>query len=251
MRRATSVLALILAMSTCAAGRTPAASMVRIPAGTYLPLFAGGGHRTVVPAFRLDIFPVTRSEYAAFISTHPEWKRSAVRTRGYLAEWPGDMTYGVRTDAQRAVTSVPRAAAAAYCSAQGKRLPTLDEWEYAAGASRTRRDGSRDPSFNKLILSLYTRARPALPAYAGSGFMNAFGVNDMLGVVWEWVNEDNHAGKNMRMPDGSPHDLSCVGSANGASDPTNFAAFMRYAYRSGLHAASTGPNLGFRCAAAI
>jgi formylglycine-generating enzyme required for sulfatase activity len=271
MTRTTYTLALVLTLATCAAGRAPdnahdagkapdvavaraaahasTARMARIPAGSYMPLFADGGKRTNVHAFRLDIYPVTRAEYAAFVARHAEWKKSVVRTPGYLSGWTGDVVYGDEEDGRRPVTSVTRAAAAAYCAAQGKRLPTLDEWEYSAGASRTRREGSADPSFRQMILSLYTRARPSQPPLTGSGFMNVFGVGDMHGVVWEWVAEEHHM--NMVMPDGRPHDLTCVGSANGASDPTSFAAFLRYAYRSGLNSSSTGTNLGFRCAGAV
>jgi formylglycine-generating enzyme required for sulfatase activity len=245
MTRRTCSLALILSIATCAAGRVPNRTMATVPDGSYRPLFAEGGRRVVVPAFRMDVLPVTRAEYATFVTSHPEWRRSAVRTKGYLADWRSDITYGSTQEARLPVTSVTRSAAAAYCRAHGKRLPTLDEWEYSAGASMGRRDGSSDPTFRQLILNLYTRTRPLRPAPVGSGFVNAFGIGDMHGLVWEWVAQEHHM---HMMPNGKPHDLTCAGSANGASDPTSFAAFLRYAYRSGLNESSTNPNLGFRCA---
>ena len=44
------------------------------------------------------------------------------------------------------------------------------------------------------------------------------------------------------------HDMTCAGSAQGAADPTDFAAFLRYAFRSGLAGDDAHANLGFRCA---
>ena len=40
--------------------------------------------------------------------------------------------------------------------------------------------------------------------------------------------------------------LYCAGGALGATDTRNYAAFMRYAFRSSLKGNYTVPNLGFR-----
>ena len=44
-------------------------------------------------------------------------------------------------------------AASAYCEAQGARLPTWNEWEYAAAADETRRDARKDPVWRERILA--------------------------------------------------------------------------------------------------
>jgi formylglycine-generating enzyme required for sulfatase activity len=189
----------------------------------------------------LDREPVSERAFARFLATHTEWSRERVAVPGYLA--------GMRNQSAAAhlpVTSVTQAAAAAYCSAQGMRLPSEAEWEYAAGASENMRDGSRDPSFKQKLLALYTRPRGTTRGTIGSTFRNALGVSDMHGLVWEWV-----APEPMQMTMHAHHDLSCAGSANGAHDPADFPAFLRYAYRSGLTSRSVGPNLGFRCAASL
>ena len=194
------------------------ADMVAIPAGSFRPLYDENGS-VRVGAFRLDRYPVTRAQYAAF--------------RG-LASGPA-------ADAAKPVTGITQREAIAYCTARGARLPTETEWEYAAAASRTRRDGRADPAFRQLMLDLAARKRTSEPGKIGSTFRNAYGVYDMHGLVWEWVAPAHHHA-------GGHHDMSCAGSARGATDPSDFAAFMRLAFRSGLTPDMRQPGLGFRCA---
>ncbi len=230
-----------------------AGAMAAIPAGRYLPLY--GSEPVEVGGFELDRYPVTRAEFAAFVRAHPEWRRSAApRARAgaaYLANWRSDSDFGGPSGAGRPVTDVSRPAAEAYCAAQGKRLPTVDEWEYVAGASSERRDASGDARFRQRLLELYTRPRPAQPAAVRSTFRNAFGVWDLHGLVWEWTAAARSAQAHHAMHHHGPapaHDMGCAGSAAGASDTRNYAAFLRYAFRTGLTSTTMLPNLGFRCA---
>lgn len=237
------------------------ATMARIPAGSYQPLYgAVGGGSVAVASFRLDREPVTRGDFLAFVAAHPEWRRGALRPvfagTGYLSGWRGALDAGDATDLRRPVTEVSWFAAKAYCAAAGKRLPTVDEWEYAAAASETSARVGRDPVFIRRILALYT-ARPnngVLPP-VGSGFRNVYGLRDMHGLAWEWtldfndvmVSDDSRASGSAT--GGSDHKLFCASAAIGASDPSNYPAFMRYAFRAGLTGRSTARTLGFRCAA--
>jgi formylglycine-generating enzyme required for sulfatase activity len=160
---------------------------------------------------------------------------------------------------RRPVTGVSWFAARAYCEAQGKRMPTVVEWEYAAAASETKRDASRDPRFSQQVLALYTtRPRPLPPVDAG--IVNVYGVRGLHGLAWEWVEDFRGArgaqgGHDARHPDHShhtvaqKHDQSCAGAAIGAADASNYPAFLRYAIRSGATARTTLSTMGFRCAA--
>jgi formylglycine-generating enzyme required for sulfatase activity len=75
----------------------------------------------------------------------------------------------------------------------------------------------------------------------------------MHGLVWEWVEDFNSAmvtGES-RADSGIERDLFCGSGAASASDFRDYAAFMRYAFRSSLDAKYAVSNLGFRCARSV
>jgi formylglycine-generating enzyme len=225
--------------------------MAVIPQGTYSPLYATkGAERVMVERFALDRELVTRGDFLEFVQRHPEWRKSAVKRaladEGYLSDWTADLSAGGLADLRRPVTSVSRKAALAYCAAKGKRLPTSDEWEHAAAASETRRDAARDKRFISRLIGFYTRRSGTRIPATGIFPPNAYGVRDMHELVWEWTFDT------MRTSHSSHENhLYCASSAIGAADPSNYAAFMRYAIRSGLKDRSTLKTLGFRCAGTL
>jgi formylglycine-generating enzyme required for sulfatase activity len=217
--------------------------MAVIPTGTFSPLYAGkGAARVAVHSFALDREPVTRGEFLEFVRAHRDWRRGSVKQTGYLADWSSDLNAGSATDLLRPVTSVSRRAARAYCEAKGKRLPSAAEWEYVAAANARNRDASRDRGTISRLVAFYT-SRSAVPSTIGSSAKNAYGVRDMHELVWEWTDDMHH-----EMHSGH---MFCASAAIGATDPSNYPAFMRYAVRSALNDKSTLRTLGFRCAAAV
>lgn len=253
-------LALLLGLPLPAwgSGRTPAGERetVRVPAGSYVPLYTRDGGAVRVAAFEIDRHPVTRAEYLEFVRADPRWRRDRVKPvfagAGYLAGWPSALDAGGSAAAERPVTQVSWFAARAFCEAEGKRLPTADEWEYVAAASETERDASRDPDFVRRLLGMYTTRRDPLPPVR-STFRNAFGVWDLHGLVWEWVLDFNNVlvSDDSRGAGGRDHKLYCAAGSVGATDPGNYPAFLRYAFRAGLTGRSTVANLGFRCARSV
>lgn len=227
------------------------ARMASIPAGHYHPLYAEGAAATRVTAFSLDRAPVTRARFLAFARANPVWQRDVDMSASAL---------------QRPVTSVTWSAARAYCAAEGKRLPTTAEWEYVAAADERHRDATRDPAFAQRLVALYTTRPAARVGGAGERFRNVYGVSALHGVVWEWTEDfdrprahDSHelhhadrasgAMRGMKHEAASPtHMLFCASAAIGASNPSDYAAFMRYAFRAGLTRTSAHQMLGFRCA---
>jgi formylglycine-generating enzyme required for sulfatase activity len=141
------------------------------------------------------------------------------------------------------VTEVSWFAARAYCAAAGKRLPTTDEWEFVARADEARLDASRDPVFVSRLLTLYTAAR-------GRSFVNRWGVGGLHGLVWEWTDDFNSllVSDDSRATGGRDHPLFCAAGVIGATDPTNYPAFLRYGLRAALEGRTTTATLGFRCA---
>jgi formylglycine-generating enzyme required for sulfatase activity len=230
-------------------------ALVQIPAGSFRPLFLQQGETEArVAAFELDRHQVTRGEFLDFVRANPQWRRSQVKRifadEHYLADWPGDLDVGDADDARRPVTQVSWFAAKAYCEAQGGRLPTVDEWEYVAAASETERDATRDPVFLQWLLELYTRPAPRPLPRVGTGFRNAYGIEGLHGPVREWVLDfnTNMVSDDSRGVGARDHQLYCAGGAVGATRTDDYAAFLRYTFRSGLNGRSTVDNLGFRCA---
>jgi formylglycine-generating enzyme required for sulfatase activity len=243
--------------------------MVRIAAGSYVPLYtpprasnAGGARmvqrpRVKVAPFMMAVYPVTNGEFLAFVRANPEWRRSRVKPlladRSYLRHWQDDLELGDRAPANSPVVYVSWFAARAFLKSRGQRLPTVDEWEYVAAASESRRDGSRDPAFLERVRRWYGRPTlDPLPS-VGSTFRNAYGIHDMHALIWEWTLDFNSAlvtGES-RADASLERSLYCGSGAAGAAEFEDYASFMRYAYRSSLQARYTVANLGFRGVIAI
>ena len=250
-----SAAAAVLVLQADRADAMMRGEMVRIPAGSYVPLYGNGSNdRTVVSAFRIDRDAVTRAEYLAFVREHPEWSRSKVRSvmanrSRYLADWEGDFDIGAVVSRSAPVTNVSWFSARAFCEAKGKRLPTVSEWEYVAAASASVRDAARDLEFIQQLVSIYV-TRPAMLPSVMSGMTNAYGVRGLHGLVSEWVEDFNSVlvSDDSRGVGGRDHEFFCASAAIGAVDPSNYPAFLRYALRSGLNGRTTLQTMGFRCA---
>lgn len=251
--------ALILLCASCFARGSEAPElrpapqeMARIEGGTYVPMFGDQAEPRTVAPFLLDRRPVTNAEFLAFVREHPEWRRSRVSrlfaAEAYLAHWAADLEPGPSAPADAPVVNVSWFAARAYLKALGKRLPSEDEWEFAARADATRADAATDPAFLARILAWYGQPNPPVLPSVTTAPADLRGVAGMHGLVWEWVRDFNNqmvtgAARNDSSLDRS---LFCAGGALGATDAANYAAFMRYAFRSSLEGNFTVANLGFR-----
>lgn len=267
-RAAIAVLAGVLAFAAGAApawaAAPPAPGMVRIPGGTYRPLYRqpvrgtprDSVERRVVPVavrpFDLDRRPVTNAEFLAFVREHPEWRRSRVSRlfadESYLRHWRGDLEPGPGAPPESPVVQVSWFAARAFCSARGRRLPTVAEWELAAAADEKRPDASADPAFLQRLREWYSKPAPAVLPAVGHGFRNVWGVEDLHGLVWEWTLDFNSAlvSGESRGDAALDRSLYCGAGASAAADFSDYAAFMRFANRASLEARYTTSSLGFR-----
>jgi formylglycine-generating enzyme required for sulfatase activity len=233
-------------------------------AGETRPLIAGGRFESVfppvtgeksilVPPYRLDTALVSNADFARFVHEHAEWRRDRIARifadERYLGHWAGVTEPGVQL-ARQPVTQVSWFAASAYCEARGARLPRWDEWEFAAAASVVKPDARDDPEWRQKILDWYSSsARGALPS-AGASPANYYGVRDLHGVVWEWVED---AGSMLVSDDsreqGDPNrNRFCGSGAVSLEQKENYAIMMRVAMLSSMKAAYSSSSMGFRCA---
>lgn len=269
---ACAVLALTFQVAAGAspAGPAPPASpsddMVRIAGGRYRPLYrqpVRGQRRDTsvrrvvsvqVEPFEIDRRPVTNGQYLEFVRAHPEWRRSRVSRlfaeESYLRHWHGDLDLGPGAPPSSPVVHVSWFAARAYSSANGRRLPTVAEWELVGLADETRRDATGDPAFLERVRNWYSRPAPAVLPVVGLGFRNLWGVEDLHGLVWEWTLDFNSAlvSGESRGDASLERSLFCGSGASNAADFSDYAAFMRFAYRASLEARYTTTSLGFRSA---
>ncbi len=227
--------------------------MATIGAGSFIPLYGSTEDKvTKVDAFLLDIYPVTNQQFLAFIKEYPDYNRTNIKrlfaAKSYLSHWASESDFG-NLDPEAPVTNVSWFAAKKYCECQGKRLPTLEEWEYAAMADEKQKDARTKEEFNKYILGWYEQNK-TYNNKVGSTFKNYWGVYDMHGLVWEWTFDFNSiflSGESRKDKD-SDRDLFCGSASVDATDLMDYAAFMRYAFRGSIKANYTTKNLGFRCA---
>ncbi len=221
-----------------------------------MPLYGASKAPVPVQAFLLDKYPVTNSEFLAFVKEHPNWQKSTVKRlfadAQYLRHWAADQRIGpdAAKIANSPVTNVSWFAAKAYCECQGKRLPTVNEWEYAALASETKADATNDEQFYQRSLEWYSQPNPQYLPPVQSGFRNYYGVYGMIGLVWEWTSDYNSTllVNDARGSSSQDQQLFCGAGASSATNVKNYVAFMRYAFRSSLKPSYTVGNLGFRCA---
>lgn len=231
--------------------------------GTVTPLapIAGGGYRPLYPAdpkipvvevapFRLEVHPVTVGQYRVFVERQPAWAPGKVpgikADSGYLASWAREVP-----PADRPVTEVSWYAARAYCQSIGRRLPTEHEWEFVARASVDRIDASQDPAWLAAILAWYSQPSGTPLGPVAANRPNAWGVHDLHGLVWEWVEDFNNTliASDARESGDADRARFCGTGALSAQNVEDYASFMRLAWRSALEGRTTTRNLGFRCAA--
>lgn len=157
-------------------------------------------HRVKLSPFYLDRTEVTNSAFKRFIEANAEWRKKTIRPEfhngKYLDDWNEDEF--PEGKANFPVVFVSWYAAAAFCKAEGKRLPTEAEWEFAA---RGGLKGKEFPWGNEMPEK--TKANFAASGLGGatsvaSYLPNGFGLYDMAGNVWEFLADEWDRYRNTR-----------------------------------------------------
>jgi formylglycine-generating enzyme required for sulfatase activity len=205
--------------------------------------------------FELDATEVTVADYARCVSAGrctPAW--TTVKWDGTSPESLKRWNYycnGDRADrADHPVNCVDWSQAQAYCAAVGKRLPTEEEWEWAArGAKAGDRypwgdaDPAAQPCWSGPGNDIGGRRQGTCPVASHPAGDTPQHVADLAGNVWEWTATETIVGNDSRGRGGSPARVA-RGGGWGDADPRDVTVGRRARNVPG----DRGADLGFRCA---
>ena len=238
------------------ASPTPAASpvandsvkpdLVQIPAGTFQmgrnegPPQETPGHQVNVNSFYMDKTEVTNKEYAEFVrDTH----------HAAPSDWNGTKPpYGTELWPVLNVSVDDVNAFAAWRSKRDGvtyRLPTEEEWEYAArnGESSDLYPWGKTWKDNQAVL------REATPTKVGSHpeGNNKWGVSDLIGNVWEWTSSKTSAYPGNRTPiPAATRNWNVIRGGGFERDPSDRDNPVSSCIRTFVSPESKIPQLGFR-----
>jgi len=170
-------------------------------------------HEVNVPAFFLDRHPVTNGQFLTFMedggyATRAHWHEAGWAFRG--AEQLEHPLFWRRADGgwerrrfatweplrlDEPVCHVSWYEADAYARWAGRRLPTEAEWEKAAAATpagATRRWPWGEAPPDRTRANLWPQGGHPARIGAFPAGASAFGVEQMVGDVWEWTSSDFH-----------------------------------------------------------
>ena len=209
-------------------------------------------HQVYIDSFWIDAYEVTNEQYLRFADeTH----------RKKPFHWIGGKIPAGQE--KFPIYNVTWDDATAFCKAAAKRLPTEAEWERAArggvekamfpwGAElQARRRGgtpadtpAEPPAKNARF------GYPNGPTKVGSYAPNGFGLYDVIGNVWEWVNDwyqqDYYSISPDKNPKGPETGLYRVIRGGGWSD--NDERILALHYRNFTNQDLPSDTVGFRCA---
>ncbi len=226
--------------------------MVVLPAGSYLMgsppndanANAGAGlrranadefpqHQVAVKAFALGKYEVTQEQWHEIMGEYPSFNRGRTLPVETVS-WDEAQTYVARLSAK---------------TGKHYRLPTEAEWEYAARAGTTTLFSFGDDPAQMDRYSWYRDNSGAKAHPVGEKLPNPFGLHDMHGNVWEWVQDcytptyDGASADGSAAPD-KPNCPRVIRDGSGVDIPKSLRVAERYSnttdYRNG--------NLGFRVA---
>jgi formylglycine-generating enzyme required for sulfatase activity/tRNA A-37 threonylcarbamoyl transferase component Bud32 len=243
-------------------------------------------HKVELSPYCIDIDEVTAGQYKA-CSDVGECKRAATRSSWKKAE--GDTqkeherkeeaystlcTFGREGMERHPINCVTWADAANYCKVHGKRLPTEAEWEFAARKSDGRKFpwGDDPPTsehmnacglectrwMEKQGLKPGPRMYETDDGYPGTAPVGSypkgrtiFGLNDMVGNVFEWTSDwmGPYTADEQKDPQGPAEGVKKVirgGGFNGG-----YVSWVNPAFRYGMEPERHTHAIGFRCAKSL
>ncbi len=238
----------------------PGDTMLLVPSGEFTMGSDSGEnderpiHQVLLDSFYVDKFEVTNAHYIKFLN---EIKKNTDANGNQLLEL-GDQDVQITQAgegfelkspefADRPVVEVSWYGARAYCEWADKKLPTEAEWEKAARGTDggTYPWGDEEPDDRRLNFNSNVDRTTDVGRYPDG--VSPYGLHDMSGNVWEWVNTKNQ-GYPYRSTDGREEfDISGDIRIIRGGGYLNDSFFVRAANRGGNFPENTDGDIGFRC----
>ena len=150
-------------------------------------------HQVTLSAFKLQETAVTQEQYLAVMRTNPSWYKTETDASLRPVEsvsWYNAARFCNALSALSGLTLVYDTTTwAADTSKKGYRLPTESQWEYAcrAGSTTTYWWGADTTGIG--ARAWYGNNNDGTPQPVAKKIANAYGLYDMAGNVWQWVND--------------------------------------------------------------
>ena len=265
-------IALVLVLVSCSKWELPekvdltSIEMVNIPGGTFeMGDTRNEGnpvekpvHTVTVSGFKMGKYEITQNQYRTVIGTNPSSFTNCNDCPVEQASWLDAVAFcNALSDREgkQKVYTINGTTVTANLSANGYRLPTEAEWEYAAGggSNRTRFGNGKDianpteMNFNGLIKQSYSVVGEdrAKTIKVGSFSPNALGLYDISGNVWEWCGDwyDAYSSGAQTNPTGTATgSFRVLRGGSWRDDPTG----CRVASRNSNAPSDRNGNVGFR-----
>lgn len=244
-------------------GSNPAESdamreMVRTPAGKFImgdeDEFDAPPHEVFVSSFYLGKYLVTQHEYERVMGSNPSrWKDDNNPVE--QVRWSDAVRYcNKRSELEGLQACYDLTTWTCDFAANGYRLPTEAEWEYAcrAGTTTAYYFGSHDQSLGDF--AWYEKNSGRRPRPVGQKRPNPWGLFDMCGNVWEWCNDFYQVDYYKQAPSQDPRgpdagETKVVRGGAWRFDSENCRSGYRYYENPGYVDICFGYDIyGFRCA---
>lgn len=192
---------------TTASAPQPPAGMVYVPGGEFMmgrdddDEYERPAHKVTVKPFFIDIYEVTNEEYMKFVR-ETDWLPPTTWANENYSPGAG----------RKPVTGVTWDDASAYAKWAGKRLPTEEEWEFAARGTEGRRYAWGN-EWRKGLANANGESTGIVEVGTFAG-ASAFGVYDMIGNAWEWTASRLSAYPRGRLPESPPADAKVIRGGN-------------------------------------
>jgi len=233
--------------------KIPPPGMAYVPGGGFLMGTDAGDeyerpkHQVIVKPFFLDLYEVTCEDYKKFVDATghrapPNWRNNT---------YPSGAS-------RRPVTGVNWNDAQAYAKWIEKRLPTEEEWEYAARGTDERRypwgnlwSAGAANAGKPRVSNIEIAAQQQMENVGGhSNGVSPFGIFDMVGNAWEWTATDLIPYPGGQLPKQLPKDQNAVLKVirGGCYESTMEQATTTFRRGWPAQGGDEYFNTGFRCA---